>query len=659
MGPIHLWWILPVFLVLVRCSSVPEKPGTSEGAAEAWAAHRASIAQTPLEEFRVDRSNVISGTVFSGAGLPLEGVRVEVFSKLHLLSSSVARRRSAPEAVTLTDAHGEFQVEGLPYGSKYLRATMQGHCWSVIEDVLSLDGVGAQELSTVLTEADPWTVDFDSEDGGTLQRLPARIIPEGLLGEESQAETKEGGVLALPAEHPGQGESGVWVLLGSPACVLQLDRTIEQVRVPGRADLRILLEGQVADEPATIALAPHASRTRGAATYSFGAGQPLVVPGIWCQAYEVTVTQGDRTAFASIQHDGEEVRLCLHPRWSTEISFIDEQGIGLGRAVRWRWHPDAPGELSHARADVRILLDTFGLHSRAGETAPGEVLRLEGLPTTGGVLEAWAPNHGHVHHALASDATQEVPVPRGVEVSIRTHLPYLPILVHSDGWQATFEADRFGEVQFVVPPGPYLVRSRFSRGRGSRFRGAWAGVPSAPVEFNLGDLVDPRSSAVFGFVTRGGRPVEGASVALTGPQPARVATDASGFYYFVDAPLGVAQVSAAPAGDPDGVHWFQPTEVTVGSDSRVDIEIPGGSAAFLGCFHELEGEVVSLAQTTSVTLPEGGEELARLVRRINVVREGSVMFTCLRPGEYELLHEEETLRRFQVAEEEAFLEESE
>ena len=622
--------------------------GWSDSAAEGVRAHRVRARRVDTAEFVRDWSNHVRGDVIGPDGRPIPGTQVDVFAKMDLLAAVSGAPSAAPETVATIADDGSFDVAGLPYGNKYLRARAPGYLDGVAEDVLSLDGVGVQSLILTLAPAAEWSVTLLSASGEPAVGLPVRIVPEGLSELPSASTSDAQGRVGLPNHLLGEAGFGARLVVGEPGVTFSVERGHRSLTLPEAAPLVLACAGVAPDEPVLVRCLPRESPRFGAWNVEFErAGEgPLVVPNVWKGVYAVAVEQGGRAAWVETVHTGEPIECQLADRWSTRVRFVDDGGAPVPGAVEWKWQPSRPRALADAAADRKSLLEQADPLVREGRIAEGTELALSGLPPTGGWLSAWSIARGRKLVRLEQGRAEQEVALSGEPVSIRTHLPFLPVLVETaQGWTATYEADAFAEVRVLLPAGPFVARSRFSRGGGSRPRGSWAGIDVPPIRFNLSDLWrGAEGMSVFGFVHANGRPVAGAEVFLADSRSRKEVADEAGFYCFDGVDTPSVHISARPEGARDAVLWSSvaATDARRGG-ARVDLELWPGAIRLDACPDRLEGESIALVHVEETDVDVSGEPSdgaatapRRMFLRTARVSGGSIGFTVLRPGAYEL-----------------------
>jgi carboxypeptidase family protein len=610
--------------------------------------HLENVATQPSERFLRDLANLVSGTVTGPSGRPVAGAQVEVFSKSILLQALGMGEVPLPEATLWTNQDGEFSVGGLPYGNKYIRARADGLMEHVLEDVVSIDGAGAQRNSLSLNAASDWNVVLTHADGSPASDVQVRLVPQGLLEVPRLARSDSSGQLFISRSLRGESESGVWLLIGKPAVSVLVDRNTKTVALPAAVDLPIKLSGLRVGEPALLWLIPTGAPSLGAFSMevdSVATELNLTLQQVWTGDYGVAALQEHKASWVDIAHDGRAVSCHLRPRGGARIQFVDAMGEPVESTVAWRWQPSRPSGPIIAAADRRVLLDQWDPLMRSGVTDARGGVVIDNVVSSTGWLSAHSDKHGSILVALeGSDTLIRLD---GVPVSIRTRLPFLPIQVESaDGRLATYEADRFAEVRISLNPGPYVVRSRFSGGLLSYPQGLWAGGGGGSPSFTPADSPGANSGyTIYGFVCRQGVPVAGAQVFLDLERARKTETNEHGFYRFVGVLDSVVRVSACESAALDAV--LLPVLVSGGADRvecRMDIEIGSSSILIEGLPHGMEGERIvlfrCLPSDDEAGTPSGkqglhGDERAVFLKGLRVV-DGGIKATGLFSGTYEL-----------------------
>jgi len=532
----------------------------------ALASHLAAARVVPLAEFTRDGANRITGRVVDEQGFPVAAAEVEVFRKADLWRWHRADEAPRPERVLHSDADGQFHGEGLSYGNKYVLARAAPALQASLEDVTFLDGSGAQELELVLAPTDEWSVRIVDPSGAPVANERVLVVPEGLLAAPVEGRTNVAGELALTAAQAALVRNAAWLVVGTPGAVARATRAETEVVVPEARPLRVLVSGAAGGQELRVHLVPGETPHLGAwtGTRSGSSAGELVVPRVPLGAYGLLVEQGERAGWLELEHDGTVQVLTLEERWSVALRVEDPHGNPL--AVEWLWQPSPPRCPPGAAADRRLWMEQTDLLARRGRSDASGTIQLEQLPRRGGWLVAHVGDHATQSFALDPEAgAATLRFAPSAWVSLRSYLPFLPIHVEdARGWKALYETDAFGELRLLLPHGPFVARTRFSRGRLSVPVGGWSGAPGEPLHFGLGHVLAGEPGVVHGFVrSEAGAPVSEAEVVLTGAGfPRTTSTDASGYYRFQAVKPGPLQVVVRAKGELPSVLWPQ--------DGRID-----------------------------------------------------------------------------------------
>lgn len=582
-----LWVALAIAAVLTADASRETRP-----IEDSVRATHERAARIPYEEFKRDRANRLEGRVVRAEGHGLGSVSVELFdfdAILAAISETVPGRwpRVEPERVTETAPSGDYSFTHLAYGSKVVLFRHPGSLADQRSEIVLSDGYGASEIDATLRPTEPLSLAI-REAGGTPVAFEAvRFLPRAFGCAEVVCRTDSEGLVSVPEEARSTlGEP--FLLIGEPPVALAGPASPEgrELEVPPARPLELLIVDGVRDGPLDATLFPEGARRAGRSTLRLDAlNGRVTIPGIRLGRYEILLEQEGRVGRVVVGADGGPARVRLRERSDLAVRVHDDAKLVAGARVEWQ---SVPFAMPHAfERDALPWVESAEPTRTVAVSNDEGVAEFASLPTADGWLRVSA--HGHVPVILecaAEERRLEIHLRSGTEISVRTSLSYLPILVEPDSGIAEWKRSDAAREAFVwALDGPLVARAGFHLGGKSYPVGLWVGAGGDDLRVTIADDRGRPGGCVFGFVSdHRGEPSKGAEVFLAreAGSPLRAESSESGFYRFAGLAEGAYRVMARRKDDEDTV--IVPREVDLRSapgrgegDERCDLVLWQGS----------------------------------------------------------------------------------